>query len=237
MDPGWGSTWGSRNWCTSGNTALNSSIGIQPGGQAQNMQNVHPTQTGGILQQMQLPMWPGHFYSQHSPPGMFYPPNWGGYVYSMHQLYTQPNDDQMVIINDSDHHHNPVNSDVPAEPQDNMNSKGKEKVMDAKLAQLEKDDEEYRIKVKQCEVEDKAIPLEVLEIAHKIHGQDHVGDLEQQLKQVHELYQMTTSIPHMGSADDSSNTWTKQPPMEPSAEHVLAAAEGTMGIKLIHPDE
>ncbi|KAK0207824.1 hypothetical protein IW262DRAFT_1302485 [Armillaria fumosa] len=115
---------------------------------------------------MQIPMWPGQYYQHpNTPLGMFYPPSWGGYTYLMQQ---QIHDDEQMNTDDT------------------LNTKGKRKASEEELQQQTKDDEEYRIRTVQHDIENEPILPEVLEITRRIHRQDRVGELEQRLAQAHE---------------------------------------------------
>ncbi|KAK0214473.1 hypothetical protein IW262DRAFT_1466226 [Armillaria fumosa] len=147
------------------------------------------------------PMWPAQFYRQQlnmGPPNVFYPPNWGGYAYSM-QHYMPAHDDQMAVDNNTtcqpDHMQNSQSSSPPDElwlanrviahndtqtsTWDPSDKKGKKKASKKELVQQAEEDEEYCMKAKQHDIEDEPILSEVLEIADRIHGQDCVGKLEE----------------------------------------------------------
>ncbi|KAK0485572.1 hypothetical protein EDD18DRAFT_1111372 [Armillaria luteobubalina] len=195
MNPGWGSPWGG-NWGTNSNMNM-----------ANNMASTGPNASIAHPGGTQVPVWPGQFFGQHpnmGPLGMFYPLNWGGYLYPIpHPTYNQPCDDWMIVNDNINcqtnsgqldqtteemlHPNNPIGQeDAQMEPQGTSTSKGKEKASEEEVQQLARDDEEYRIRVRQQDVHDEPIPPEVLAIARRLHREDRVDKLEQRLKQAHE---------------------------------------------------
>ncbi|KAK0228077.1 hypothetical protein IW262DRAFT_1455275 [Armillaria fumosa] len=195
MNPSWGPTWPTGNWGINPATSSNSSIGAQPGAPLPHM----------------TPMWPAPFYGQQpnpGPPGVYYPLNWGGYMYPVPQTaYVQPNDDL-------DHQPNSINDGAQVDHMNPTDSKGKKKASDKELSQLTNEEEE-------------------------IHGQDRIGELEDQLKEAHESLaaalqhneqlkqaleqsnrgtKWPLSVPHGDSPAESSSKRSKQPPTGPSAE-------------------
>ncbi|KAK0232794.1 hypothetical protein IW262DRAFT_1451369 [Armillaria fumosa] len=88
----------------------------------------------------------------------------------------------MVVNDDTDRIPSPVQDNTS---QMSMDVKGKKKASEEEVLHMVMENDEYRAKVKQHNIEEEPIPPEVLEIAHRIHGQDRIGDLEQQLQQAH----------------------------------------------------
>ncbi|KAK0479001.1 hypothetical protein EDD18DRAFT_1113975 [Armillaria luteobubalina] len=107
-NPGWGSPWG-------GNWGMNSNMNM-----ANNMASTGPNASIAHPGGTQVPVWPGQFFSQHpntGPPGMFYPPNWGGYLGQLYQT-----------TKETLHPNNPIGQeDAQMQPQGTSTSKGKKK--------------------------------------------------------------------------------------------------------------
>ncbi|KAK0429655.1 hypothetical protein EV421DRAFT_1914262 [Armillaria borealis] len=250
LNPAWSSNWGG-NWGSQSNTAPNTSTDAQANTPGTSHQNFPPPMWGAVL---------NPFYAQHQnagPPGMFYPHSWGGYTYpaqppggyapATNMGTVRDNrmaiDDEHAHLNDQSGQSNATAEDIPSTnetiahstPQLSADNKGKQKASEDELREQEDEEKRYQSSIKQRNVEGETIPLEVLVIARRIHEQDCVEELENQLKKAHEsladalsctrvlereLEQATrgTKRPHSNPQDDS--------PAEQPSKHDESALEG-----------